>query len=72
MLMFTIRIADRTFEGRKKLVIENEKIYIDHQLIPVSATAITVTGEVGNFESDDSIQVVPGDGNTWIARRTKR
>lgn len=68
--MFTIRISDRTFEGRKKLVIEKGHIYIDHELIPICAKDITVTGDVGNFESDDSIKVILGDDKTWIARRT--
>lgn len=72
MPMFTIYVSDRTFEGRKKLVIESGSIYIDHQLIPATAKEIIVTGDVGNFESDDSIQVIPGDDKTWIARRTNR
>lgn len=70
--MFTIRVADRTFEGHKKLVIEDSKIYIDHEYIQVSTHEIIVTGDVENFESDDSIAVIPGDDKTWIARRTNR
>jgi hypothetical protein len=70
--MFTIQVADRTFEGRKKLVIEDGKIYIDHEYIQVSTQQIIVTGDVENFESDGSVEILLGDDKTWIARSSHR
>jgi hypothetical protein len=68
--MFTVQILNHTFEGRKKLVIEHEHIYIDHQIIPVSAKEATVTGYVENFESDESVSILRGSKDTWIAQKT--